>query len=92
MEQSVRSPVSRMTTAISLTRVCSSAFAHLRLNENDMRRLCDLTVGFAKLAEGMRQQAELEMNASAEWFKWLKYGTSSRVLQTCSEVDDCLLC
>lgn len=33
-----------------------------------------MTLGFAKLVERMRQQAEDEMYASAEWIKWLKFG------------------
>jgi len=35
-----------------------------------------VAVGFAKLIERMRQQAQEEMYAASEWIKWLKYGMS----------------
>lgn len=46
------------------------------MGADDIRRTLDVALGFAKLAETMRQQAEHELYASSEWFKWLKYGVS----------------
>ncbi|OCF61367.1 hypothetical protein L486_01015 [Kwoniella mangroviensis CBS 10435] len=47
----------------------------LQLNENDISKAIDLVLGFAKLVEGMRRDAEHELKAASEFMKWLKYAS-----------------
>lgn len=54
--------------------IASPEFSHLELDENSIRATLDISLGLAKLVEQMRQLAEEEMYASAEWIKWLKFG------------------
>nr|XP_018260797.1 uncharacterized protein I303_06513 [Kwoniella dejecticola CBS 10117]OBR82955.1 hypothetical protein I303_06513 [Kwoniella dejecticola CBS 10117] len=51
--------------------------AQLNLQEQEISSAIDLVLGFGKLMEKMRRDAEHEMKAAAEFMKWLKYDTSS---------------
>lgn len=52
----------------------SSSFSQLGLQTDSIEQSIAVAVGFAKLVERMRQQAQEEMYAASEWIKWLKYG------------------
>lgn len=54
-----------------------STYSHLGLDTQSVERTLAVAVGFAKLIERMRQQAQEEFYAATEWMKWLKYGTNS---------------
>nr|XP_019010398.1 uncharacterized protein I206_04867 [Kwoniella pini CBS 10737]OCF49179.1 hypothetical protein I206_04867 [Kwoniella pini CBS 10737] len=47
--------------------------ARIQLREDDVVKATDLVLGFAKLMEKMRRDAEHEMKAASEFMKWLKY-------------------
>ena len=53
-----------------------STYSHLGLDTQSVERTLAVAVGFAKLIERMRQQAQEEFYAATEWMKWLKYGTA----------------
>ncbi|WWC94956.1 hypothetical protein V866_001808 [Kwoniella sp. B9012] len=59
----------------------------LHLNENDISKAIDLVLGFAKLVEGMRRDAEHELKAASEFMKWLKYEIARAVSQDPSSDD-----
>jgi hypothetical protein len=52
-----------------------SRYSTLGLQTDSVEQSLAVAVGFAKLIERMRQQAQEEMYAASEWIKWLKYGT-----------------
>jgi hypothetical protein len=54
-----------------------SSYAKLGLHTDAVEQSLAVAVGFAKLIERMRQQAQEEMYAASEWIKWLKYGMST---------------
>jgi hypothetical protein len=54
-----------------------SSYAKLGLHTDAAEQSLAVAVGFAKLIERMRQQAQEEMYAASEWMKWLKYGMST---------------
>jgi hypothetical protein len=54
-----------------------STYAKLGLHTDAVEQSLAVAVGFAKLIERMRQQAQEEMYAASEWMKWLKYGMST---------------
>jgi hypothetical protein len=54
-----------------------SSYAKLGLHTDAVEQSLAVAVGFAKLIERMRQQAQEEMYAASEWMKWLKYGMST---------------
>jgi hypothetical protein len=54
----------------------SSTYANLGLKLEAVEQCLSVAIGFAKLVERMRQQAQEEMYAASEWIKWLKYGSS----------------
>jgi hypothetical protein len=51
-----------------------STYSHLGLDTDFVERTLAIAVGFAKLIERMRQQAQEELYAATEWMKWLRYG------------------
>ena len=51
-----------------------SSYAKLGLHTDAVEQSLAVAVGFAKLIERMRQQAQEEMYAASEWIKWLRYG------------------
>lgn len=46
----------------------------LNVDGETIRRAVDVSKAFALLSEHLRQEAELEEAASAEWCKWLRFG------------------
>jgi len=54
-----------------------SSYGKLGLQTDAVEQSLAVAVGFAKLIERMRQQAQEEMYAASEWIKWLKYGMST---------------
>ena len=60
----------------------------LVLDVDSIKRAINTACGFAALMERMRQDAEHEMQAAAEWMKWLKYGEfhSATRTFTCLEI------
>jgi len=54
-----------------------SSYSRLGLSPLAVKNNLGVAIGFAKLIERMRQQAQEEAYAASEWIKWLKYGKFS---------------
>ncbi|WVF72936.1 hypothetical protein IAT40_007754 [Kwoniella sp. CBS 6097] len=65
----------------------SSYKRQLDLDEVAITSAIDLVLGFAKLVERMRRDAEHEMLAAAEFMKWLKYEITRAAIQDPSSED-----
>ncbi|WWC91790.1 uncharacterized protein L201_006737 [Kwoniella dendrophila CBS 6074] len=59
----------------------------LHIHKKDITKAIDLVLGFAKLVDQMRRDAEHEMKAAAEFMKWLKYEIARAASQDPSSDD-----